>query len=114
MARVVRFLSPKQCLHVNLSGGVGQGDWCTLLSSTAQFFAQQKGRRSHQRNGEPKKMLNDSAMNDTYSRRAAVHSFPPSPGRGTRNGVPVRPQQLSSAVCCLLLSQEGQQGLRPR
>ena len=53
-------------------------------------------------------MLNNSAMNDTYSRCAAVHSFPPSRGRGTRNGVPVRPQQLNSAVFCLLLSQEDQ------
>ena len=49
-------------------------------------------------------MMNDSAMNDTYSRYAAVHSFPPSPGRGTRNGVPVGPQQLSSSVFCSLLT----------
>ena len=68
-ARVVRFLGPKQCLPVNVLGGVGQGDWCTSLSSTAQFFTQQKGRRSHQTNGEAqKRMKNDFAMNDTYSR----------------------------------------------
>ena len=73
-ARVVRFLSPKQCLHVNVSGGVGQGDWCTSLS--AQFFAQQKGRRSHQTNGEAqKKMKNDFAMNDTYSRCVTVRQI---------------------------------------
>ena len=67
------------------------------------IFRPAKGRRSHQTNGEAeKKMKNGFAMNDTYSRCAAVHSFPPSPGRGTLNGVPVKPQQFSSSVFCSL------------
>ena len=51
-------------------------------------------------------MQNDFAMNDTYSRCATVHSFPPSPGRGTRNGVRVRSQPLSSAVFARMASSD--------
>ena len=60
-------------------------------------FSPSKKGTDHTKHGE-EKMQNDFAMNDTYSRCAAVHSFPPSHGRGTRNGVPVRPQPLSGVV----------------
>ena len=79
-----------------------QGDWCSssclrrlsiFLPMLKRALITQSINCTSARNGE------DSPTISSYTLCTQTeHSFPPSPDRETRSGVPVRPQSLSSAV----------------